>query len=193
MIFDIHMNEHADIIIRKKQHETRWYALYTRSRYEKRAYALLKETGVDCYLPLVKTWRIWSDRKKQVETPLLPSYLFVRTDVADYHKYYKILNTFGVVRFIMFEGKAVAIPDAQIAALQRLNSQGVDMQCLDESPEPGTPVKVTQGPMKGFTGEVVSVGKNKKLILRLDTLDKCITLNIPLAMVSTIPKDEIST
>ena len=186
------MSEQASILKKRQTPNTRWYAIYTRSRYEKRVHALLNEAGVECYLPLVKTWRIWSDRKKQVEMPLLPSYLFVRTDVADHHKYYDILNTMGVVRFITFEGKAVAIPDVQIAALQRLNSQGIDMQCLDESPEPGTPVKVTQGPMKGFTGEVVSVGKNKKLILRLDTLDKCITLNISLAMVSTLPKDQVS-
>ncbi len=186
------MSDQADIIIGKKQHGPRWYALYTRSRYEKRVHAMLKEAGVECYLPLVKTWRIWSDRKKQVDMPLLPSYLFVRTDVTDHQSYYDILNNFGVVRFITFEGKAVAIPDSQIAALQRLNSQGIDMQCLDKSPVPGTPVKVIHGPMKGFTGEVVSVDKNKKLILRLDTLDKCITLNIPLAMVSTLSKDETS-
>ena len=187
------MSEQAIVTKKNRTPNPRWYALYTRSRYEKRVHAMLKESGVECYLPLVKAWRIWSDRKKQVEMPLLPSYLFVRTDVGDQHRYYEILNTLGVVRFITFEGRAVAIPDSQIQALQRLNSQGIDMQCLDESPEPGTPVKVTQGPMKGFTGEVVSVGKNKKLILRLDTLDKCITLNIPLAMVSTLSKDEAST
>ena len=164
----------------------RWYALYTRSRYEKRAYSLLLEAGIEAYLPLVKSWRIWSDRKKQIEIPLLPSYLFVHTDASDYRVYYNILNTPGVVRFITFEGQAVAIPDSQIMALQRLNNQGIDMQCMELCPEPGTPVRVTRGPMKGLDGEVISVGKNQKLILRLDSLDKCIKLNIPLAMVSKI-------
>ncbi len=168
--------------------EPRWYALYTRSRYEKKAYALLQENGLEAYLPLVKRWRIWSDRKKQVEMPLLPSYLFIRTIPQNPHTFFTILNTPGIVRFITFEGKAVAIPDHQIAALQRLNSEGVDMQCMDESPPPGSPVKVVQGPMKGLTGEVVSVGKNKKMVLRLDTLDKCVTLNIPLALVEVCSK-----
>ncbi len=164
----------------------RWYALYTRSRYEKRAYSLLMESGIEAYLPLVKTWRVWSDRKKQVDMPLLPSYVFVHTDARDYQAYYKILNTPGVVRFITFEGKAVAIPDHQITTLQRLNNQGIDMHCMELCPEPGTPVKIIHGPMKGIAGEVVSVGKNQKVILRLDSLDKCIKLNIPLAMVSKI-------
>ncbi|MDR4989074.1 MAG: UpxY family transcription antiterminator [Bacteroidales bacterium] len=179
------MKEEQQVKPIRAGHGKRWYAIYTRSRYEKRVHALLSEAGVEAYLPLVRSWRIWSDRKKQVDLPLLPSYLFVRTDVADYHGYYHILNTPGVVRFITFEGKAVAIPDWQIEALQRLNSQGIDMECMDISPDPGTPVKVVQGPMKGFTGEVISVGNNKKVILRLDTLDKCITLNIPMAMIST--------
>ncbi len=163
-----------------------WYALYTRSRHEKKAKALLEESGVEAYLPLVKKWHVWSDRKKLVEMPLLPSYIFVRTDVSNYLTYYDILNTPGVVRFITFEGKAVAVPEIQIATLRRLNSAGVDMECMDVSPEPGTPVKVMQGPMKGYQGEVVSAGKNKKLVLRLDVIDKCITLNIPLAMVEKV-------
>ena len=112
----------------------------------------------------------------------MPSYLFVCTDITDQQAYYNILNTPGVVRFITFEGKAVPIPDAQVEALQRLNSEGIDMECMEENPEPGTPVKVVSGPMKGFRGEVVCIGKNNKIILRLDTLDKCITLNIPLSM-----------
>lgn len=171
-------------LIKKK--EVRWYAIYSRSRYEKRAHQFLTENGIESYLPLVKRWRIWSDRKKQVDMPLLPSYLFVHTAVENPNTYFSILNTPGVVRFITFEGKAVAVPDWQIAALKRLNSEGIDMECLDESPPPGTPVEVTQGPMKGFCGEVVSVGKNKKVILRLDTLDKCVTLNIPVALVKMI-------
>ncbi len=163
-----------------------WYALYTRSRHEKKTKLLLAESGVETYLPLVNTWRVWSDRKKLVEMPLLPSYLFVRTDVSNYLTYFEILNTPGVVRFITFEGKAVAIPDIQIATLQRLNSEGVDMECLEITPEPGTPVKIVRGPMKGYEGEVVSVGKNKKLVLRLDVIDKCINLNIPLVMVEKV-------
>jgi len=147
---------------------------------------MLISHGVESYLPLIRKWRIWSDRKKQVDMPLLPSYLFVRTIPENPNTYFDILNTPGVVRFITFEGKAVAIPDCQIAALQRLNSEGIDMQCMEETPPPGTPVRVKQGPMKGLSGEVISVGKNKKMILRLDTLDKCITLNIPLALVEVV-------
>ncbi len=164
----------------------RWYAIYTRSRYEKRVHAMLLDAGVETYLPLVKRWRIWSDRKRQVDMPLLPSYLFVRTFPEKPAIYFDVLNMPGVVRFITFEGKPVAVPDKQIATLQRLNSEGIDMECMTECPPPGTPVKVVQGPMKGFKGEVVDAGNKKQVVLRLDTLDKCVTLRIPMAMIEAV-------
>jgi transcriptional antiterminator RfaH len=160
-----------------------WFAIYTRSRFEKRTYRLLRERDVEAYLPLVKTWRVWSDRRKQVEVPLLSSYLFVYTNIADYEGQITILNTPGVVRFVSFEGQAVPIPEHQIMILKRLSKEGVDMQCMDESPPPGTFVTIKMGPLKGLKGEVVHSGNNKKVIIRIDSLDKCITVNIPLTQL----------
>ncbi len=171
--------------------ERRWYAVYTRSRYEKRSYSLLARNGAEVYLPLIKKWRIWSDRKKQIEMPLIPSYLFVKTSPGKPEEYFNILNTPGVVRFITFEGNPVPIPDDQIGALMRLNSEGIDMECLEKAPERGSPVRVVRGPVKGLEGEVISVGKNNKLVLRIDSLDKCITLNISLALVEKISGREV--
>jgi transcriptional antiterminator RfaH len=164
----------------------RWYAIYTRSRAEKRTFSLLCERGVAAYLPLVKSWRVWSDRRKQVEVPLLNSYLFVHTDPSDYNGYLEILNTAGVVRFVGFEGKPVPIPDYQIEMLRRLSKEGVDMQCLEVTPPPGTPVTIEMGPLKGLQGEVVHGSQGKQVVIRLDALDKCITVNVPLTQLGIL-------
>jgi transcriptional antiterminator RfaH len=161
----------------------RWYAIYTRSRAEKRTFSQLRERGVEAYLPLVKSWRVWSDRRKQVEVPLLNSYLFVYTNPSDYNGYLEILNTAGVVRFVGFEGKPVAVPDHQIEALRRLSKEGIDMQCMEDTPPPGTPVTIEMGPLKGMRGEVVHGSQGRQVVIRLDTLDKCITVNVPLAQL----------
>src|SRR5665647_1355860 len=47
-----------------------WYAIYTRSRSEKSVNLELSLTGIESYLPLKKTIRKWSDRKKMVEVPI---------------------------------------------------------------------------------------------------------------------------
>ncbi len=163
-----------------------WYAIYTRSRFEKRTHAMLLERGVEAYLPLIKSWRIWSDRRKQIEVPLLSSYLFVYANIADYKSQMTILTAPGVVRFVSFEGQAVAIPENQIMALKRLSKEGIDMQCMDVSPPPGSHVTIKMGPLKGLTGEVVHSGNSKKIIIRIDSLDKCITVNIPLLQLGIL-------
>ena len=47
--------------------EEKWYAIYTRPRAEKQVYQRLTESGIETYLPMQKTIRQWSDRKKIVE------------------------------------------------------------------------------------------------------------------------------
>ncbi len=164
----------------------RWYAIYTRSRFEKRTHGLLHERGVEVYLPLVDSWRVWSDRRKKVQVPLLSSYLFVNTDTADQNAYYEILNTPGVVRFIGFEGKPVSVPDHQIESLKRLAKEGIAMEAMAETPPPGTPVSIVAGPLKGLQGEVIHSSKGKQVVIRIDVLDKCISVNIPLSQLDIL-------
>lgn len=60
-----------------------WFALYTMPRTEKKVHARLASKGVDVYLPLVTTVRQWSDRKKKVQVPLIPSIVFVRVSLPN--------------------------------------------------------------------------------------------------------------
>ena len=54
-----------------KKPQKAWYAVYTNSRAEKRVSDRLAEMGIETFLPLQKTLRQWSDRKKLVEKPLI--------------------------------------------------------------------------------------------------------------------------
>jgi transcription antitermination factor NusG len=56
----------------------KWFAIYTRPRWEKKVHKLLEEKGIECYCPLNKVHRKWSDRIKIVEEPLFKSYVFVK-------------------------------------------------------------------------------------------------------------------
>jgi len=72
----------------------KWYAVYTKSRTEKKLTGRLNEKGIESYLPLRKTLKQWSDRKKIVEEPLISSYVFVNIQNS---RYYDVLNTQGAV------------------------------------------------------------------------------------------------
>ena len=73
-----------------KKPEKSWYAVYTNSRAEKRVSDRIEELGIETFLPLQKTLRQWSDRKKLVEKPLISSYVFVKIIPREYFAVRKI-------------------------------------------------------------------------------------------------------
>src|SRR4030042_6761553 len=100
-----------------KSKPSSWFAAYTRSRAEKAVARELEKQHINYYLPLYKTIRQWSDRKKKVEEPLIRSYIFVHITDKEYRK---VLETSGVVNIVHFSGKPVSIPDWQIDNLKIL-------------------------------------------------------------------------
>ena len=160
--------------------EEKWYALYTRPRAEKLVYQRLVEAGIETFLPLQKTYRMWSDRKKLVEKPLLSSYVFVKTNNKSFPKVYK---TNGVVKFISFEGQPVSIPQNQIDNLRLLINSDADIEVSSEKFTTGDNVEVINGSLIGLTGELIKIGSKNRVIVRIDRLDKNLILKIPKAFL----------
>src|SRR5690606_31500916 len=132
---------------------TPWYAIYTKSRFEKKVFGRLIEKDIEAYLPLHKELKIWSDRKKWVEEPLIRSYVFVRIEDKDH---LKVLKTPGVIKFVQIDGKTATIPPLQIKTLQRVLEGKADLEITDKNFKPGDPVVITEGNLKGIAGELVT-------------------------------------
>ncbi len=167
-------------IIPKKQNEERWYAIYTNPRAEKQVFLRLLEEGIETFLPLQKTYRIWSDRKKLVEKPLIPSYLFVRVLTKNFHHVYKHQ---GVVKFISFEGKPVSIPNNQIDNLRLLVNSDAKIEVSSENFAKGDNVEVISGSLVGLTGELIKIGNQNRVVIRIDRLDQNLIVKIPKAFL----------
>jgi len=170
------MKAEETLLAPKSRSEGKWYAIYTRPRAEKLVYQRLLEEGVETFLPLQKTYRKWSDRKKLVEKPLLPSYLFVRTKSKNYHHTYRIP---GVVKFVSFEGKPVAIPQKQIDNLMLLVNSDAKIEVTSEDFARGDKVEVISGALIGLTGELIKIGKKNRVVIRIDRLDQNLLVKIP--------------
>jgi transcription antitermination factor NusG len=152
-----------------------WYAVYTKPRSEKKLANRLTEQGIEAYLPLRRTLKQWSDRKKMVSEPLISSYVFVNIFQKDY---FNVLNTPGAVRYIWFCGKPAIIPSNQIQSLKLIMSQKLEVDCVSSLLPQGTRVKVVSGPLKGITGELMNYAGKHKVMIRLDQLDKALLLTI---------------
>jgi transcriptional antiterminator RfaH len=160
--------------------EDKWYAVYTRPRAEKLVYERLVEVNIETFLPLQKTYRMWSDRKKMVEKPLLSSYIFVKTTSKNFPLVYK---TTGVVKFVSFEGQPVSIPENQIDNLRLLINSDAEIQVTSEKFAPGDNVEVVNGALIGLTGELIKIGSQNRVVVRIDRLDQNLILKIPKAFL----------
>jgi transcription antitermination factor NusG len=160
----------------EKKLEARWYAAYTKPRNEKKAFERLMANGIETYLPIQRRLKQWSDRKKIVEEPLFRSYIFVKITQKDY---YNVLNTYGIVRYVTFEGKAAPIPDKQIDLIKNLLEQDVEIESVEETLEPGTKVEVKFGTLMGLTGSLIDHKGKQKVIVRLEHISHSLLVTLP--------------
>lgn len=161
---------------REKKVEKVWYALYVKSRTEKKVAVELEGVGIDFYLPIEKRLRQWSDRKKWVEVPLFRSYIFVYITQKEY---YKVLQTQGVVKYISFEGKAVPVPQQQIDAVKIYLTEMDPMLQEDQSWEEGSEVEVMTGKLTGLKGILIQAKGKNRVRVEIDVVGSAIILNIP--------------
>jgi len=156
-----------------------WYAIWTRSRHEKIVRDQLDKKHVNVFLPTIGKWSRWKDRKKKIDWPLFPGYVFARF-VPD--ERIGILKIDGVVQIISNNGILSPIPEEEIESIRTL----VDSE-LAYDPVPlikeGQMVKVTHGPLKGVVGRLVRKGAHARLILSVDLIGQAVSVEVDAADV----------
>ena len=82
------------------------------------------------------------------------------------------------MKYIWFSGKPAAIPETQIDALKLILSEEPGIDCVSAGLLKGTRVKVKSGPLRGLTGELVNYAGKRKVMLRIEHIDKALLLTI---------------
>jgi len=153
-----------------------WYALYTRSRFEKKLMGELTERSIEVFLPMREILSRWKDRKKRIWLPLFPGYIFVRQTDTPANRY-RVLNIPGAVRFVGFNGQAVPIPTDQIEGVRRFLESNLS---LDPYPymKIGQRVEVIAGPLKGIQGKLVQKKGRFRFVLQVDLIRQAVSVEI---------------
>ena len=141
-----------------------WYALYTRSRHEKKVYDQLLDKNVNAFLPLTRELRQWKDRRQWVEVPLFNGYVFINIELKNK---LDALQTQGAVRLVSFGGEPTMIPDWQIEQLQRVISN-TDTLELEDYLKVGDFVEITYGPLAGVQGYLREKRGETRLAVMVD-------------------------
>lgn len=155
-----------------------WHAIYVNSRSEKKVTEVLAQKNIDAYLPLVKSVRLWSDRKKIVEFPLLNGYVFVNITALEKDK---VLQSKGVVSFVKSEGKIAVIKDLEIERLRQLVDLGyqIEAEAINKTYNPGDKIKITSGSLKGIEGFVIETLGGKTIEVLIESIGHCIRVKLP--------------
>ena len=156
--------------------EPRWYVIYVKSRAEKMVAQRLEKKNIACFLPMIKTVRQWSDRKKTVQAPLFNGYIFVQTDPSQFAE---ILMTPGAVKFIDHGNKHAVVRDSEIELIRKFLETGIHMQSSPDHFSPGEKVRIRFGPLSGFRGEVIDIKNEKHFMVRLEAINQVLLVRVP--------------
>ncbi len=143
-----------------------WLVVYTKPRSEKKLAARLKSISIDVYCPLQKTLRQWSDRKKLVELPIFPSYLFVRVNLSERMI---VLQESLVVRFVYWLGAPAVIKDPDMVAIKNFISGSDRIRFEHDHIAEGAIVHISDGPFKGQQA-IVTRTQGSKIHLKVPQL-----------------------
>lgn len=148
----------------------KWYALYTAPRAEKRVKERLDSLGVECWLPLHRSPRVWSDRVKIVEVPLFSSYVFVHCEEPELRS---LLTVNGVSKIVYYDGMPAVVKDKEIDAIRKFLEKASEYSLC-----PGDEVEIVCGTLKNVSGKIQRI-KRDYLALFLEQLGAtvCVKLN----------------
>jgi len=161
--------------------ESHWFALWTRSRHEKIVRdQLAKKSDVDVFLPTIGKWSRWKDRKKKIDWPLFPGYVFAKF-VPD--ERIGVLKVDGVVQIISNNGILSPIPDEEIDSIRVLVESELAYDPVPLMKE-GDMVKVVHGPLKGVVGRLITKkGVQARLVLSVDLIGQAVSVEVDAADV----------
>lgn len=163
--------------------DKKWYVAYVKSRSEKKVAERLTKAGIIHFLPLIKTMRQWSDRKKMVTIPLFNGYIFIE---AAENELTAVRMISGVVNFIYMEGKPAAVPAQQLETIRQFLDTGLPIASAPDTFTPGEKVRINFGPLAGTTGELIDMHNEKQFILRIDLINQVMLVHVPGAYLERV-------
>lgn len=144
--------------------EARWYVIHTYSGYEnkvagnleklvenRKMHDLIQEIRV----PTETVVEVKDNKKKEVERKIFPGYVLVKMIMTD-DSWYVVRNIHGCTGFVGPASKPVPLTDREVEQL------GVEVKTIEVSYAVGDTVKIVDGPLNGFMGNVdeLDVEKN---------------------------------
>ncbi len=163
--------------------KAQWYVIHTYSGYENKVATnlekiienrKLEEVICDVRIPTETVVDITEKGKKERERKLFPGYVLVKMVMTD-ETWYIVRNTRGVTGFVGATTKPIPLTAEEVEKL------GVETKTVQCEYEKGMSVKIIDGAMSGFTGEITDITADKqrlKLVVSMFGRETSVELNV---------------
>lgn len=155
-------------------YENRWCAVQVRPRYETLVSTILRTKGYEEFVPVYIQKRQWTDRCKEIELPLFPTYVFCRFVSKIWGS---IVTTPGVIRILGSANQISVIDDEEIESIKRVLQAGMKVEPVAHATI-GERVRITSGPLAGVEGTVTGYKNRCRLILSIELIQSSVALEI---------------
>ncbi|MBK5292335.1 MAG: UpxY family transcription antiterminator [Acidobacteriia bacterium] len=154
--------------------QDQWFAIHVRSRHERLVASLLSNKGYPCFLPTYRSTHCWSDRRKEIEIPLFPSYLFASFDP---NQHVSVIKSSGVVKVVSFGQQLAPVNPVELDYVQTILNSG---QLVLPWPylAAGDQVYLEAGPLRGMNGIIVRTKGSLRLVVSVSLLQRSVAVEI---------------
>jgi len=153
---------------------SRWFAVYTAPRHEKRLGEHFDVRQIEYFLPLYRTLRRWKDGSRvTLELPLFPNYIFVRICRS---QRLRVLEVPGVLSIAGRGREPAALPDGEIEALR----QGMVLSKIEPHPYlvVGERVRIKAGPLMGMEGVLIRKKNSFRVVLTVSMIMQSLAVEL---------------
>jgi transcription antitermination factor NusG len=153
-----------------------WFAVHTWPRYEKKVTAELNKKTIEVFLPLKESTHRWSDRRRIVQVPLFPNYVFVRIperiDVR-----VAVLRTNGVTNFVGSTGTGTPISESEIESVRKVLQRGIPCEGHPYL-RIGDRVRISGGSLDGVEGILVGKNQDLSLLVSISIIQRSLAIRV---------------
>ena len=168
--------------------DRKWYAVYVRMHHEKKVQQRLLAQGITSFLPIHTEIRQWSDRKKKIDRLLIPMMIFVYVNKEEQ---LQVLQTPSVMHYMVLRGerKPAVIPHNQMEQFRfMVEKSDTAVNFQEYNLQVGSEVRVTQGPLTGLTGKLVTIKGKTNIAIQIDRVG-CATVEMDAGFVEAVSTD----
>lgn len=153
-----------------------WFAVQTWPRYEKKVASELTTKNVEVFLPLVSAEHQWADRRRIVQLPLFPTYIFVQTPETTDSRI-SVLRTNGVIGFVGSRGTGTPVPEGEIDSVRILLRRGVSFENYPFL-NVGQRVRIRGSSLDGVEGILIAKNDDFSLVVSINIIQRSLAVRV---------------